>query len=1047
MAQNIQNTLQQYNPADFSKKEIELVRIFKLQRDDAKSYFETCIKPRLDRSYKLYIAYNGDRAKEIKKWQCISEDTEILSLDGWKKNGELKKGDSVFSFDIETNDIKDDIVSAIHEYKLNNETVVSICNYITDQLITTNHRALIKKCGKKNKLEGNGRQRMWGKYQYMEASDLSKGAADYRIPVSGFYDGDLSVGDDIAELIGWFLSDGCIPDKGVPYITQSKPITQKELIRLLNRLGKDGLQYREWSRKKGKRKNGGDYFDEHRFYISRKDPIMKKIIDLIPGRLPSNKLFRLKLSEKSRLLKGIFLGDGSRRPEDNEFSTVHEPRKEFQDWLQIMVHLSGHRCVTSKNGKYSNIAQKKTVDIYGKLHIRELKYTGKVWSVTTTRSNYIAKRNGKVFITGNSNVSVPYVHSVVETLMPRILDARPEFTVQGRTEDDQLKVGKLQQLVDWTWEIAKADQATELLTRSALIYGTGYLQVSWKVDKRRLNFLKTQDLSKKKYNWENREETFYDAPYLEWVDNYSLWYDWHNVDGASKQYWFKRLILTTAEIKRRYPMAEKKRLDFLNSSSGELTDYSAIRNQVKLTQEQIIKGADYSTAGYDAGSGRYKDMGGVDSGDSDLKMHEVFEWWRPFEDAYAVMVDDVPILKGASIPNPYDFKESPFIDIPYLRVPGEFEGYGLPMILENPQIMLNTVKNQRLDAASLNIHKMWVVNPLANVNKEELVTRPFGIVYSVDPNGVREIQFSDVKASAYKEEEMLKSDMRYASGVDDFSMGAGGGGASATEVRHLRESTLERVRLFVNHLGEGFSKVMRYWICMHRQFFTKEMTIRVIGDDGAEIFPIIEKDDLMGKFDYKAAVMPSIAGMNDVKKKQDMDLFQLLINLPFVDPRKLVSKILYDWNWNVESISKGEEEAMPPEGMPPEEGAMPGGMPMEGMPGMPGGLPMPIAEQGAASPTTKEIPPDVLKGALELLRGRLPETANQPSAAALPINLLRTAGPPPTAQGIKTATTNPRGMNRSAGGGSPAKVNTNINLNNNSNPESALMNRTFSLQR
>ena len=64
------------------------------------------------------------------------------------------------------------------------------------------------------------------------------------------------------------------------------------------------------------------------------------------------------------------------------------------------------------------------------------------------------------------------------------------------------------------------------------------------------------------------------------------------------------------------------------------------------------------------------------------------------------------------MPIPYDFKEATFIDFPYLKIPGEFEGYGLPMILENPQIMMNMIKNQRLDSATLSIHKMWIVNPL-----------------------------------------------------------------------------------------------------------------------------------------------------------------------------------------------------------------------------------------------------------------------------------------------------------------------------------------------
>lgn len=667
-----------------------------------------------------------------------------------------------------------------------------------------------------------------------------------------------------------------------------------------------------------------------------------------------------------------------------------------------------------------------------------------------------------------SNVFVPYVQAVVETLMPRVLDARPDFTVQGRTQDDQAKSEKQQQLGDYIWEISGMDATTETLVRSALIYGTGYLQVSWKKDVRKLKFLKTKDLNEKKYKYEVKEKTFYDAPFCEWVDNYSLWYDWHNTARASKQYWFKRLVLTAPEIRRRYPSADKNRLALaLNSAGGDLSDYAQIRAITKTAHELITKGAGslYNPIRSQGGD-KYNTFG-----DPELLMYEVFEWHRPFDDAYSVHVGGsyVPILKGGVIPCPYDFKEAPFIEFAYLKLPGEFEGYGIPMILENPQIMLNMIKNQRLDAATLSIHKMWIVNPLANINKEELVTRPFGIIYSVDPNGVREVQFSDIKASAYKEEDLLKSDMRYSSGVDDFSMGSGGASSSATEVRHLRESTLERVRLFVNHLGEGFSDVMRFWMDMSRQFFTKTMQIRILGDNGDVQFPLIEKDDLMGRFDYRATVLPSIAGQNDVKKKQDMDLFQLLISLPFVDPKKLTTKVLNDWSWSLDSIAKSTEEQSPdgtgtapdgtpvgPDGQPlpqPPAGAQPQQPDPNAMQMMPQMAPPP------QPPATSAIPSHVAGKALSMLRTA--GDMQQPSPAATspfqqagsPINLLSKAGNPPTAKGIpagKTGTggpgtTNLRGFNRKLGG----KVNTNVSTSgrNNSSIESKLLNRATSIQK
>lgn len=630
-----------------------------------------------------------------------------------------------------------------------------------------------------------------------------------------------------------------------------------------------------------------------------------------------------------------------------------------------------------------------------------------------------------------ANIFIPYTQAVVETLMPRILDARPEFTVQGRNEDDQLKAEKLQNLGEYTWEISKMDDVNESVTRASMVYGTGYMQASWKKDVRVHKFLKTKDLADKKYKWEEKKQTFYDAPYAEWVDNYGLWYDWHNIPRESKQYWFKRLVLTGEEIKKRYPAHDKKRLKLaLNTLGGDLVDYASIRNEIKKTHEKIIKGADYQSS--NATSNIYENQE-----DPDLNMHEVFEWWRPFDDAYAVMVNNVPILKGGFIPIPYDFKEAPFIEIPYLRLPGEFEGVGLPLVLENPQVMLNMIKNQRLDAATLNIHKMWIVNPLANIDKKDLIARPFGIIYSADTAGVREVQFSDIKQSSYREEELLKSDMMYASGVDDFSMGVGGQAGSATEVRHLRESTLERVRLFINHLGSGYSDLLRFWMSMYRQFFTKEMTIRIVGEDGNELFPLIEKDDLMGQFDFKASVIPSIAGKNDIDKKQGMDLFQLLINLPFVDPRKLTSKILHSWSWSLESVAKKEEQEVPQMGMPGAEG-----MPIPPLPGEE--QPMLEEETGLPGiPSGGDISPEVIEKALAMLGGQKAPPGSPFAEAGTPINLLQAGALPPTAAGIPGKTTNLRGMNR---GGTGGRVDTNIPQKSPNGIESQLLNKAASLQ-
>jgi hypothetical protein len=214
-------------------------------------------------------------------------------------------------------------------------------------------------------------------------------------------------------------------------------------------------------------------------------------------------------------------------------------------------------------------------------------------------------------------------------------------------------------------------------------------------------------------------------------------------------------------------------------------------------------------------------------------------------------------------------------------------------------------------------------------------------------------------------------------------------------------------------------------------------------------------------------VLPSIAGQGDIKKKQDMDLFQLLVSLPFVDPQKLTQKVLGDWNWSLDSIAKTEEEqqqapAVGPDGQPLPGGApagMPGAQPGMEVPMPPGGVPagMPPGAGPAVPPppmSTSNIPPEVAQGALAMLRGGpsggggagrgglgtyLPPSVF--AQASSPINLLNMPGIPPTAPKIPLPTNNPRGFNRSG------KVNTNISMgSHNTTPESQLIHRATNLQ-
>lgn len=513
-----------------------------------------------------------------------------------------------------------------------------------------------------------------------------------------------------------------------------------------------------------------------------------------------------------------------------------------------------------------------------------------------------------------SNVFIPYIFSVIETLMPRILGSRPEFMIAPRGQEDVAKAAVLQSVFDYLWEVTKMDGKIPMFVKQSIIYGTSIGKTRWEKKYTYSSIvteIEEQD-GKKIPKYKEKPKLIYDNPQFDEVDIYDFYPDKLASDinkGTSPaRYVFQRYVMTKDQLQSQYKAA--KNLEFVksgrggNGSSLDFTDYKLVRREVLANKNRL-----YTTSGggdkYDTNSGN---------------LIEVVEYWE--RNRYVVRANGVPII---NMPNPYSHGMIPFTKLPFVEMPGEFYGIGIAELLENMQVMLNTIKNQRIDNVTMLIHKMWIVDPLANINKADLVVKPFGIIYTQNPNGVRPVEFSDVKASSYTEEEKLKDDMRNATGVDDYSRGAGAMANSATEASYLREATLERIKLFLRNLETCFADVMQQWYALVVDFFPEQKVFRLVNKDGVYYFPTIKKEDYTGEFDFRVGANSTVASSIELKKKQDMDLFQLLFQLPFVDQRNLVVKILGDFGWDPDFILK-TSEAMSAEGGPAGPGGAPGGV-------------------------------------------------------------------------------------------------------------------------
>ena len=322
--------------------------------------------------------------------ECVSSDTEILTKYGWKTYKELKEKDDVATFNIK--DEKIEYQQIKRKFIKNYEgDITRIKNFHLDMLLTPNHRVLHK-----NRLHSGISD--W-KYIFADKLEIKKGLI---IPTSFEINGELSIGEDLAELIGWILTDGTLSVKRGYRITiyQSKEEGIERIEYLLKKL--------DISYKIHKRKERTNYSNnpKERYYFRFSGIKARSIRGLIGDKQnPSNELLFLKKNELQRLFKGIFYGDGSGQ-------SIYGKPETFRDWLQrLCLHL-GLRTIWNDKKIAIEFSNNNTTEIsrvnkrknpklepYG---ISKEKYKGIVWCVQTENSNFVARRNKQIFITGNS---------------------------------------------------------------------------------------------------------------------------------------------------------------------------------------------------------------------------------------------------------------------------------------------------------------------------------------------------------------------------------------------------------------------------------------------------------------------------------------------------------------------------------------------------------------------------------------------------------------------------------------------------------------------
>ncbi|MHA1917160.1 MAG: anaerobic ribonucleoside-triphosphate reductase [Candidatus Ranarchaeia archaeon] len=344
-------------------------------------------------------------------FQCMSEDTEILTPDGWVNYHEIEIGNTIKTFNINTAEIEDKRVQRMFK-RFYDGKMYNLKNRIQDQLISPKHRIVRRKFNTNN-------------YVLEEIESASKLKSPFIIPIAGTNKNknNMDITDTQIKLLAWVIADGSSEKSTHKHrnsrrisIYQSKianPRNYEEIITLLN---DSEYQYTINDSKpalgnsvKHIRMNQSSSQQIHTLFEHEED------IKFIPKCL-------LNMSkEQSRLFLTAYLkADGH----ENSKITTTDIRI-LEGIQQICVNAEWGFTVATRNPTIGNkllfilrIIKHKETYIQ---KVKEIDYQGVIWCPTTDNNTVIAKRNGKVFITGNT----PFTNITLDMIVPEYMKDEP----------------------------------------------------------------------------------------------------------------------------------------------------------------------------------------------------------------------------------------------------------------------------------------------------------------------------------------------------------------------------------------------------------------------------------------------------------------------------------------------------------------------------------------------------------------------------------------------------------------------------------------------
>ena len=394
----------------FSKNDVE--RVVPIPKGWKNDFFKYIPIERNSRSLQRWFKTFAKKAGLNKQYSfhCLTEDTEVLTTSGWKNFNNLKKGESILSYNNKKNLIEKDNINDIISYEYDGE-LFGIKNKNIDCLMTKEHRIPVRysKIITKNKI----RRDVWTKniqmFSIMSLLYDIKSKRQIKYKISSYKKDGEKINKNDAGILGLVLSDGNISKRGEIVVIQSLSANNEKCKIIENIFKNSNIIYSKRIQRAIEKVAFGKKFISQMVVFrilknkSNNDFIMKYIDN---KRTPIIKeMLKLHGDSLKEIFKSMMLGDSAHNTYKNsEYFEYRNQNKKRIDFVKILCILLNQSFCENKDKRGYNrlfIKNKSQIDIINNITKANF-YKGKVWCLSSNNGSFIAKRNGTMFITGNS---------------------------------------------------------------------------------------------------------------------------------------------------------------------------------------------------------------------------------------------------------------------------------------------------------------------------------------------------------------------------------------------------------------------------------------------------------------------------------------------------------------------------------------------------------------------------------------------------------------------------------------------------------------------